>query len=75
MLSSLKHSVSLLLLQLLEFTYKYCFHIGKWFMTIGTYVLLAAIVAIICLIHAYYILTVRGVKEVDKFDSDENQEK
>ncbi|WP_268801453.1 hypothetical protein [Pseudoalteromonas sp. H71] len=44
-------------------------------MTIGTYILLAAIITFICLIHAYYTLTVRSVEEMDKFDSDKNQEK
>lgn len=44
-------------------------------MTIGTYILLAAIITLICLIHAYYILCVKTVKEMDKFDSEQNQEK
>lgn len=44
-------------------------------MTIGTYILLAAIISISCLIHAYYTLTVRSVTEMDKHDSVQNQDK
>ncbi len=44
-------------------------------MTIGTYILLAAIITLTCSVYAYYILTVRSVKDMDKLDRDKSEEK